>query len=346
LGDKVLVLKKKKLKKEDEKNVKKIKKTVKKPTTKKETVSKKVIKKSTKKIDDEISLNSDKKIKKTVKKTVKKTSPKTTEKKTITKKRVSKPIKIQNIDQNTKDTKFKTFTVNIDRQDLAQDHDELKLTRFETGGHTKHTAYSFDKLRSQEIPYEYGFNKAILLPVDPVLAFAYWEIREDTLLDFFNRFGFDKKLILRIYDVTNLDFDGKNAHEHWDIEIYDRVGSWYIRHSKPDRTLLIELGLRSNDNSIAVIARSMSIYFPRNYMVAGGKIKWMLVDEFGNNFISDVEEYTNDDLRLLEQILGKDRLKKILKGELSFTGGGSHWARIPSVDSFIDLGDLVSSKFK
>lgn len=299
--------------------------------------------------------------KKPTKKSIKKTSEKTATKILKTNDDVSK-VKATKVPATKKTTKRTIVSkkellkgikkvngtgsvVDINREDLAQEHDELKLTRFETGGHSKHTGYSFDKIRSEEIPFSYGYNRAVLLPVDPVLAYTFWELREDTLIDYLNKFGYDNRLVLRIYDVTNVIFDGTNSNEYWDIEVFERIGSWYIRHGKADRNLLIDIGIKAPDGTFHIICRSKTIYFPRNFIVNSSKIRWMLVDEFGNSIVSEVEDYTDDDLKLLEQILGKDRLKRLMKGELSFFGGGSNWGRIPELSNVIDLSTISSSRF-
>lgn len=328
--------------------------------------TKKVVEKTTKKVVKDEKVKGAVKEKKTVKTTKKTKSdePKESTKKTVKKDTVKTPkekvtspkkttTRVSPLKRTTKKATTKTATeingsanvIDIERKDLAQEHDELKLTRFETGGHSKHTGYSFDKIRSEEIPFSYGYNRAVLLPVDPVLAYAFWELREDTLIDYLNKFGYDNRLVLRIYDVTNVIFDGTNFNEYWDIEIFERIGSWYIRHGKPDRTLLIDIGIKAPDGTFHIICRSKTIYFPRNFIVNSSKIRWMLVDEFGNSIVSEVEDYTDDDLKLLEQILGKDRLKRLMKGELSFFGGGSNWGRIPEVTNVIDLSDISSSTF-
>ena len=79
-------------------------------------------------------------------------------------------------------------------------------------------------------------------------------------------------------------------------------------------------------------------------MVAPGKIFWMLVDEFGNKIISDIEDYTEEDLRLLRIIMGDERFKRFMTGGMDIFLGGSAWGRLPMIENFIDLAKLPSSR--
>ncbi|MFH1224012.1 MAG: DUF4912 domain-containing protein [Pseudomonadota bacterium] len=222
--------------------------------------------------------------------------------------------------------------------------DELVFAKYETGAHTHYDKGWKDPIITEEPPLAYDMDRVVLLPVDPKFAFSYWEIREDTLHSFRERFGWESKLFLRIYDVTNVEFNGFNANEWWDVEVFNRIGTWYIKHYKGDRNLLMDIGVKDSGGMYHVICRSRAIYFPRDTMVAPGKILWMLVDEFGNKVISDIEDYTDDDLLLLRRILGDERFKRFMRGGLDIFLGGSAWGKMPVVEVFIDLGKLPSSK--
>ena len=78
-------------------------------------------------------------------------------------------------------------------------------------------------------------------------------------------------------------------------------------------------------------------------MVAPGKIFWMLVDEFGSKHISDIEDFTEEDLMLLRKIMGEDRFKHFMKGGLDIFLGSSARGKIPLIENFIELANLPSS---
>jgi len=271
-------------------------------------------------------------------------------KKTTTKKVVTKKIAVKKaVTKKVPIKKFATKKTMAKSSDLSKITPPLTeelttLTKYETGAHTHYPSSWKDPIITEEPPLAYDIDRVVLLPVDPRFAFSYWEIREDTYQNFRERFGWDCKLMLRVYDVTNVEFNGFNATEWWDVEVHNRVGTWYIKHYRGDRNLLVDIGIMDKGGTYHVICRSRAIYFPRDKMVSPGKMLWMLVDEFGNKVISDIEDYTDDDLLLLRRILGDERFKRFMKGGLDIFLGGSAWGKLPAIDTFIDLGKLPSSK--
>jgi len=258
-------------------------------------------------------------------------------KKVVVKKKVIKKVKKAIIKKTAKKKVF------VEVQDMKDIGEELVLTKYETGAHTHSTEYNKDPLETGDLPYCYDINRIVVLPVDPTFAFIYWEVREDTLNSMLDQFGYNSKLTIRIYDVTNVEFNGLNANEWWDVEAFNRIGNWYLRHYKGDRNLVVDIGLKSADGLFHVIHRSKAIYFPRDRMVAPGKIFWMLVDEFGNKLISDIEDFTEEDMRLLKIIMGEERFKRFMSG-LEIFLGGSAWGKLPVIENFIDLAKIPSSR--
>lgn len=237
-----------------------------------------------------------------------------------------------------------SFTTDLfSYQETKNANEDLTLTKYDIGAHTTCVEYAYDPMKTEEPSPLYFIDRVVILPIDPKFAFMYWEVKEDTLNHFFQMYGYDSKLTLRVYDVTSIEFDGYNAHEWWDIEVYNRVGTWYLKHYKSDKNLIVDVGVVSANGEYHVISRSKTIYFPRDHMVAPGKILWMLVDEFGNKVISEIEDYTEEDLKLLRKILGEDRFKLFMKGGLDVFLGGSVWGRLPIIENFIDLAKIPSS---
>jgi hypothetical protein len=322
---------------------------VKKTAVVKKTVSKKASVKKVSAKKTPVKKVSPKKTPKTTPKTTKKTkssksaSNKSISKKQSTKKTVLKKAKVKNI-KVKKTTKKLSFTTDLFSYDeLSNSKEEMALTKYDIGAHTTYAEYAYDPMKTDEPPSVYYIDRVVLLPVDPKFAFMYWELREDTLNYFLGMHGYDSKLVLRVYDVTNIDFNGYNAHEYWDVEIYNRVGTWYLKHYRGDRSLALDIGLLSSDGAFHAISRSKSIYFPRDKMVDPGKVLWMLVDEFGNKVISEIEDYSEEDLILLKKILGEDRFNIFLKGGFDIFLGGSAWGRLPIIEDFLDLSKMPSS---
>lgn len=112
-----------------------------------------------------------------------------------------------------------------------------------------------------EIPREYGENRIVLLVRDPEWVYAYWEVTPDALGDANRRAGDpEARLTLRVYDVT----EAKDLTSFWDIELYQRIGNWYIEVGRPERTYLVDIGMKSRAGTFATIARSNTGQTPPN----------------------------------------------------------------------------------
>ncbi len=175
--------------------------------------------------------------------------------------------------------------------------------------------------RQPEIPYQYGLDRVILLVVEPRFVFTYWEVTEESLAEAANHVGSQPKLTLRFYDTTG----GTQPEQspNWDIEVFDRLGNWYLRLEHPEQTLVIDVGLKDEAGRFCAITRSNYMTVPRDSLAAPGPIKWMVVGPNGEKVITDVEEYTDEDLELLKRILGPHFYGLMMRGEFSSIVGSS-----------------------
>lgn len=131
----------------------------------------------------------------------------------------------------------------------------------------------------EELPHGYGEEKIALMVRDPYLVHAYWEVTPARLEREKSWFGWNSKLAVRIYDVTGVQFDGRNALGYFDQEIYERIGSWYFDLGRPTHSFLADLGLLSPDGRFLTLARSNYILMPRDGVSDVVDEEWMLVDE-------------------------------------------------------------------
>ncbi len=81
-------------------------------------------------------------------------------------------------------------------------------------------------------------------------------------------------LIVRVYDVTDILFDGYNAHSFFDINIKEHAGSHYFTVEGSSRNYLAETGLLTGDGSFHSLARSGTLFMGRdkpsgNFEVSG-----------------------------------------------------------------------------
>ena len=117
----------------------------------------------------------------------------------------------------------------------------------------------------EELPSAYGEDKIVLHVRDPWWLHAYWEVTpstierlKDQLKDVFHQ----AKMILRVYDISHIKFDGTNAHRFFDIEVGFQATSWYIDTAGPGRSWCVDLGLLLPNGEFIRIVRSNVVHTP------------------------------------------------------------------------------------
>ncbi|MBI4212016.1 MAG: DUF4912 domain-containing protein [Deltaproteobacteria bacterium] len=102
----------------------------------------------------------------------------------------------------------------------------------------------------EALPLLIKANRATLLTIDPKFAFAYWELNNDAVRQATEKLGPESQLYLRFYDVTSTT-DLKRC-PHWDVEVFDHNGNWYLKLEKPRQKLCFEVFLKSKHGSITL----------------------------------------------------------------------------------------------
>lgn len=137
--------------------------------------------------------------------------------------------------------------------------------------------------REFRFPPGYGDNKIVLLARDPWWVFAYWEItkdREDDIVRKVESSG-DKveKSVLRVYDVTDVNFNGRNAHSFFDIDLKGLATNWYVNVGSPDRAWVVDIGIVTKKGNFYLLARSNVIRTPRFGMSDKFDAEWMMPED-------------------------------------------------------------------
>ncbi|MBM3255403.1 MAG: DUF4912 domain-containing protein [Candidatus Omnitrophica bacterium] len=117
----------------------------------------------------------------------------------------------------------------------------------------------------QEVPWGYGEDKVVLQVRDPWWLHAYWEITGGTLDNLKARLGdafYSSKMVIRVYDVSDIIFNGSNAHSFFDIEINPEANNWYIDAGGPGRSWCVDVGLRLANGDFITIVRSNTVRTP------------------------------------------------------------------------------------
>jgi hypothetical protein len=118
---------------------------------------------------------------------------------------------------------------------------------------------------------------------DPWWLFAYWEIQAGT-----ERSARSQLLphevaglqsILRVYDVTGVDYPAKPAHASFDIGLSGLATNWYIHTNAPGQSFIVELGLLTAQGRFLLLARSNRVTAPRFGPSDVIDEAWMISDE-------------------------------------------------------------------
>lgn len=134
----------------------------------------------------------------------------------------------------------------------------------------------------QELPSSYGWDKMVLVVRDPWWLYTYWEVKDTTwnkfkveLKDEFYR----AKRVLRVYDVSNINFNGSNANKFFDLVIREDASNWYIDIGLPGRSWCVDYGLLLGNGRFITILRSNVVETPLDGPSWITDEEWMIPDE-------------------------------------------------------------------
>lgn len=132
-----------------------------------------------------------------------------------------------------------------------------------------------------ELPQRYGSTRVVLMVRDPYWIHAYWEIAEDISDMVTMALGpegwLTSKKALRVHDVTDIEFDGNNAHKSINIDIGEHADNWYINVERPNRSYCAELGLIGKDGRFVCLSRSNTVKTPRAGVSEVIDEEWMTI---------------------------------------------------------------------
>jgi hypothetical protein len=134
---------------------------------------------------------------------------------------------------------------------------------------------------TDDLPVAYGEDTIVLLVRDPYWVHVYWDITRETLARAQDALGEswpEARSILRVYDVTGVEFDGTNANSYFDVEITGGASNWYVNVHVPNRAYCAEIGLLSATGEFVVLARSNVATTPRDVPSDVTDEEWMIPD--------------------------------------------------------------------
>ena len=132
-----------------------------------------------------------------------------------------------------------------------------------------------------EVPQAYGDDRIVLLVRDPYWVHVYWDISREALLrakGVLKDEWYDAKSILRVHDITGVEFDGGNSNSYFDIPVEGGATNWYVNTRVPNRSYCVEIGLLSRSGRFVMLARSNRVTTPRDAPSDVIDEQWMIPD--------------------------------------------------------------------
>jgi hypothetical protein len=155
---------------------------------------------------------------------------------------------------------------------LAQER--ISEAKYYTGPDTQAAVATYG-----ELPRTYGDDRIVLMTRDPFVVHTFWEASPARLERERAWFGWNSKLCVRIYDITGVQFDGRNALGYYDQEVSEQAGNWYFDLGRPSHSFCADLGLLSPEGRFMTLVRSNYVTMPRDGVSDVIDEEWMLVDE-------------------------------------------------------------------
>ncbi len=118
----------------------------------------------------------------------------------------------------------------------------------------------------EQFPGSFSQEGIAFVPVYPHLGFLHWHICEKTVCKIRERVGnlFDRaRLVIRVYDVTGVQFDGFNAVSQFDVGIQGLTGCYYLKLDHFECSLMAEVGFVLQNSQFEACSRSSPMYFDR-----------------------------------------------------------------------------------
>lgn len=186
--------------------------------------------------------------------------------------------------------------------------------------------YEGQTREASEIPAGYGDNKIVLMVRDPYWLHSYWEIRDEKIREGLNKLGAtidEITSIVRVYDVTSINFNGKNPNSFFDIVLSGNANNWYIHVGNPNRSYCAEIGLRDKHGNFFVLARSNIVTTPRAGISEVIDEEWMTIEpDYSKMYALSGGFRKGADSLELKEMLEKHLEQEMASGAVSSFGSG------------------------
>ena len=163
---------------------------------------------------------------------------------------------------------------------------------------------------STDLPVLQARTQCVLIPRDPNFIYAYWDYSEEDINRVRGQLKFeggDSQLILRVYDITLIKFNGSNANHTWDLDVGFSTKNWYIHVWQDNADYCAELGIRYGENHFIPLTRSNMVRTPPKSASKRDDLIWQDIKSR-----SESRPYLKENIRERYQKIMQQRSKKAL----------------------------------
>jgi uncharacterized protein len=132
--------------------------------------------------------------------------------------------------------------------------------------------------------------------VSPRKIILFWEVSEipKKIIESFFSCKFDNLVpFIRLYDVTDLIFNGQNAHHFYEIAVPYKNGHWFIKGLTSNRSFVAELGVSISGTSFFPLLRSNCIETPKSELT---------YENYRTNDILQLKQYEEQQPKWFEHV--------------------------------------------
>ncbi len=123
-----------------------------------------------------------------------------------------------------------------------------------------------------QIPNSYESDRLSLLVVNPHLLFLYWDLSKQT----YEKMAKTGNVVVRLYDVTYILFDGKNAHRVFEAGVDLGVcRNYYFHVPCANADYIAEIGYKAQDTFVPVL-RSNLCRTPSDSPATTNRQRWFV----------------------------------------------------------------------
>ncbi len=119
------------------------------------------------------------------------------------------------------------------------------------------SAFATQKIQNIEkvvsLPSSYFKDKFFGLEVNPNWIYFYWDFSNKILETVKNH----PNLVLRVYDVTYLEFNGTNAHRTFEMEIDKQMRKYYVFVPQSGADYIAEIGYKENNRFLPLLRSNL-----------------------------------------------------------------------------------------